>query len=75
MLEARRLANWAWPTMTTTNNIRPGSIVSGPTLPEPIEVLVVLPMGPALKLIGSGRRSGQTYDPVLNPQQILRTGK
>ena len=70
MLEARRLANWAWPTMTTTNNIRPGSIVSGPTLPEPIEVLVVLPMGQSLKVIGRGRRSGQTYDPVLNPQQL-----
>ena len=50
--------------------ITPGSIVSGPTLPEPIEVLVVLPMGLALKLIGRGRRTGQTYDPVLNPQQL-----
>lgn len=29
--------------MTTTNNIQPGSIVRGPTLPEPIEVLATVP--------------------------------
>jgi len=53
-----------------TPNITPGSIVSGPTLPESIEVLAVVPMGQSLKVIGRGRRSGQTYDPVLNPQQL-----
>jgi hypothetical protein len=41
-----------------------GSIVRGPTLPEPIEVLAVQPMGQSLKIIGRGRRSGQTYDGV-----------
>lgn len=53
-----------------TPNITAGSIVSGPTLPEPIEVIAVVPMGPSLKVIGRGRQSGQTYDPVLSPQQL-----
>ncbi len=50
--------------------IRIGSIVSGPTLPEPIEVLATLPMGSSLKVIGRGRSSGLTYDPVLTPAQL-----
>jgi superfamily II DNA or RNA helicase len=50
--------------------IRIGSIVSGPTLPEPIEVLATSPMGSSLKVIGRGRNSGLTYDPVLTPAQL-----
>ncbi len=53
-------------------NIQPGSIVTGPTLPEPVEVLVTMPMGSALKIIGRGRNTGMTYDPVLTPEQIAR---
>jgi hypothetical protein len=51
-------------------NITPGSIVSGPTLIESVEVLAVVPMATLLKVIGHERPSGQTYDPVLNPQQL-----
>ena len=29
-------------------------------------------MGESLKIIGRGRRSGQTYDPVLSPQQLAQ---
>jgi hypothetical protein len=50
--------------------IVPGSIVSGPNLPESVEVLAVTPMGQSMKIIGRGRQTGQTYDPVLTPQQI-----
>jgi len=58
--------------MTTVNHIRIGSIVTGPTLPEPVEVLVTMPMGSALKIIGRGRNTGMTYDPVLSPEQIAQ---
>ncbi|NQT15199.1 MAG: DEAD/DEAH box helicase family protein, partial [Planctomycetes bacterium] len=58
--------------MTTTNDIQPGSIVRGPTLPEPIEVLATVPMGASLKVIGRGRNTGMTYDPVLSPQQLAQ---
>lgn len=48
-----------------TQTIHPGSIVRGPTLPEAVEVLTVIPFGDALKIIGRGLRTGLTYDPVL----------
>jgi superfamily II DNA or RNA helicase len=52
--------------------IKPGQRVSGPTLPEPIEVLVVVPMGSSLKVIGRGADTGLTHDPVLSAQQITQ---
>lgn len=58
--------------MTDANQIRIGSIVTGPTLPEPIEVLATVPMGASLKIIGRGRTSGMTHDPVLTPPQIAQ---
>jgi superfamily II DNA or RNA helicase len=54
-----------------TNNIRIGSIVRGPTLPEPIVVLAVVPLGTAVKVIGRGMNTGLTRDPVLSPDQVL----
>ena len=56
----------------TLNNIKPGNIVTGPTLPEPIEVLATVPMGKALKVIGRGRNTGMTHDPVLTPAQLVQ---
>ncbi|MET0112280.1 MAG: DUF3883 domain-containing protein [Limnospira maxima] len=50
--------------------IRIGGIVTGPTLPEPIEVLATVPMGESLKVIGRGRNTGLTHDPVLTPAQL-----
>jgi len=55
-----------------TQPIRPGCIVTGPTLPEPIEVLATIPMGASLKVIGRGRNTGLTHDPVLTPAQLSR---
>jgi superfamily II DNA or RNA helicase len=59
-------------TTSTNNSIRPGCLVSGPTLPERVEVLAVVPMGDSLKLIGRGTVSGLTYDPVLNASQLAQ---
>ena len=59
-------------TLHAINSIKPGSLVSGPTLPERIEVLAVVPMGQSLKVIGRGLKSGLTYDPVLNASQIAQ---
>src|SRR4051794_18280409 len=49
-----------------------GCIVRGPTLSEPVEVLAVIPMGDAVKLIGRGLRTGLTYDPILTPDQLAQ---
>jgi hypothetical protein len=56
--------------MTSIKDIHPGCIVRGPTLPEPVEVLAIVPMGEALKIIGRGIQTGMTHDPVLTPAQI-----
>jgi SNF2 family DNA or RNA helicase len=50
--------------------ISPRAVVRGPFLPEPVEVIVTIPMGDALKLIGRGVTTGISYDPVLSPSQL-----
>ena len=58
--------------MSLSNPIQPGCIVHGPTLPEPVEVLAVVPMGDSLKVIGRGLHTGLTHDPILTPSQLAR---
>jgi len=53
----------------TNHSVQIGSIISGPTLPEAVEVLSVTPYGTSLKIVGRGLRTGRTYDPVLNASQ------
>src|SRR5208337_5610787 len=57
---------------TTADQIRQGITISGPFIPEPMEVLAVIPFGSSLKVIGRGIKTGQSYDPVLSPQQIAQ---
>src|SRR3954454_4276265 len=56
--------------MAPSNSIRPGCVVRSPALPEPVEVLAVVPLGDSLKVIGRGLRTGLTHDPVLTPAQL-----
>jgi hypothetical protein len=56
--------------MMTLPVIPPKAIVRGPFLPEPVEVILTIPMGEALKLIGRGVTTGMSYDPVLSPSQL-----
>lgn len=51
-------------------DLKPGIIVRGPMLPEPVEVLVVAPLGDVVKLTGAGQRSGQVHQRVLSTDQI-----
>ena len=46
--------------------------MSGPFIPEPIEALAVVPLGTSLKIVGRGKKTGLTHDPVLTPEQIKR---
>src|SRR5262249_52132394 len=48
----------------------PGSVVEGPLLPEPVEVLVVVPVGTSVKLIGKGLRTGRVHEPILDNGQL-----
>src|SRR5438105_602431 len=52
--------------------LRPGNIIRGPTLPEPVEVLALVALGESVKIIGRGLQTGLTHDPVLTPDQLAR---
>ena len=52
--------------------LRPGAIIRGPTLPEAVEVLALIPFGESIKVIGRGVSTGLTYDPVLSSSQLAQ---
>lgn len=51
-------------------DIQRGSIVRGPMLPEPIEVVTTVRLGQSLQLVGKGLETGKFYDPVLTEEQV-----
>ena len=52
------------------DQLKPGVILRGPIFPEPIQVMLVTPMGPSVKLIGKGLTTGKLHDPMLTPEQL-----
>lgn len=56
----------------TVDQLRPNAIVRGPLFPEPVQVLATIPMGSAIKLIGTGVVTNRTYQPILQPAQIAQ---
>ena len=52
------------------NELKPGIIIRGPVLPEPIELLVVTPLGGVIKITGAGQKTGQVHQRVLHPDQL-----
>jgi superfamily II DNA or RNA helicase len=52
------------------SELKPGIIVRGPVLPEPVEVLVVTPLGDVIKIIGAGQKTGQVHQRVLRHDQL-----
>src|SRR5688572_31818511 len=53
-----------------STDLKPGMIIHGPILPEPIEVLVVTPLGNVVKIVGAGQKTGQVHQRVLRPDQL-----
>ncbi len=56
----------------TFADLAPGAILEGPLLPEPVEVLATIPMGPSIKLIGKGLRTGQVREPILDAEKLAQ---
>jgi hypothetical protein len=52
------------------SDLKQGIIVRGPVLPEPIEVLVVTPLGDVIKIVGAGQKTGQVHQRVLRLDQL-----
>jgi hypothetical protein len=53
-------------------DVHVGSVVTGPLLPEPIEVLALVPMGGSVKPVGKGLKTGLVRDPVLSLAQLAQ---
>ncbi len=50
--------------------LKPNVIVRGAILPEPVQVIIAIPMGESVKLIGKGLKTGQVHEPILNTAQL-----
>lgn len=52
------------------HQLKPHVIIHGPLFPEPVQVIVVTPLGAAVKLVGKGLRTSQVYEPILSLEQL-----
>ncbi|HEX9870806.1 MAG TPA: DEAD/DEAH box helicase, partial [Candidatus Tectomicrobia bacterium] len=52
------------------DQLKPNVVVRGPLFPEPIQVIVTIPMGHAVKLIGKGLTTGHVHEPILSAEQL-----
>ena len=52
------------------DEIKANVIVRGPLFPEPVQVIVSIPMGTSIKLIGKGLVTGQVHEPILDADQV-----
>ncbi|HXU21065.1 MAG TPA: DUF3883 domain-containing protein [Verrucomicrobiae bacterium] len=59
-------------TPPTFEDLCPGAVVEGPILPEPVEVLAIVSMGTAVKLVGKGLHTGQVHEPILDQVQVAQ---
>jgi superfamily II DNA or RNA helicase len=52
--------------------LKPNAVLRGPIFPEPVQVIVALPLGGSVKVIAKGLRTGQVHEPVLDDAQLAR---
>jgi superfamily II DNA or RNA helicase len=50
--------------------LKANKILRGPIFPEPVQIIVCIPMGDAVKLVGKGINTSKVYEPVLTPDQL-----
>jgi superfamily II DNA or RNA helicase len=53
-----------------SEDLKPNKILWGPLFPEPVQVLVATPMGPAVKLIGKGLQTNKVFELVLTQEKL-----
>src|SRR4030066_41278 len=54
------------------HQLKPNVIVRGPIFPEPVQVIVTIPMGDSVKLVGKGLKTGKVHEPVLDAEQLAK---
>lgn len=54
------------------DDLKPNVTVTGPLFPEPVQAIVVIPVGVSVKLVGKGVRSNKVYEPILTAEQVAQ---
>src|SRR5579859_5156641 len=54
------------------DQLKPNIIVRGPIFPEPVQVIVAIPMGTSVKLVGKGLNTNQVHEPILSAEQLAQ---
>jgi superfamily II DNA or RNA helicase len=52
------------------DDLRQNVTVYGPLFPEPVQIILSIPMGNSVKLIGKGVKSSTVYEPILSIEQL-----
>ena len=52
------------------SELKTNAIVRGPVLPEPVQVIRVVPIGTSVKLVGRGLETGMVHQPILSAAQL-----
>jgi hypothetical protein len=52
------------------HDLKPGKILRGPLFPEPVQVIVTMPMGSGVKLVGKGLQMSKVFEAVLSPDNL-----
>ena len=59
-----------WPTLMKAKGLKPDKILHGPIFPEPVQIVVFIPIGNALKPIANGFNTFRKSEPVLTLDQL-----
>ncbi|MCX6632991.1 MAG: SNF2-related protein, partial [Candidatus Solibacter sp.] len=54
----------------TLEQLKPNKVLRGPLFAEPVEVIMTVPMGGAVKLIGRGVQTGKVVDIILTEEKL-----
>src|SRR5881409_1352634 len=54
----------------TIDQLKANKILRGPIFPEPVQVIVTIPMGDAVKLVAKGVNTSRVYEPILTPDNL-----
>ena len=54
----------------TIDQLKANKILHGPIFPEPVQVIVTIPMGDAVKLVVKGLTTSRVYEPILTPDKL-----
>src|SRR5258708_1044465 len=56
--------------LMTVDQLKPNKVLRGPIFPEPVQIIVCIPMGDAVKLVAKGLNTSRVYEPILTPDQL-----